>query len=708
MAKPPLSYSRIDVDAVQHQEALAAGRAERVQVSRYGIRRWVPVFAVGVSALQAVIQLYMGSAFTVELSGSLIPTLGFGLLFVLVLAVNPLVHWLELRSPRVPRPLGRVELMLIFSCMLLTSGVSTFGLVEMVVPHIATPFNPELNVPQRGWDESLTPQLNKHLYITDARAIEDYRDGFVEFAPRQDAPLMAHVRYQWYVLTHVPWWTWAKPLFWWSIFFFAMYSLFYSLAYIVLPFWSEREKLIFPLAKLPELLLPESDDSGRWLPPVMTHPEFWMGFMVSFFILLWNGGFMRENYPGLERIVMGMASWTFDGLVRGSMLERMGSGISFLFLFTAMGLAFLLPKEMSFSVWFYYLLSRVFQIVLEQTGLRPPGGDGSNFLWQSSPLTSIAGGGLLMFAGITLLLCLRQFGWLVRSRSWRKRLLYGLPVFGLMGSVAVLTLWLTWCGLDPWWALGLVVIITLMILGLMRIVAESGLYWFQCNFGPFHLFQMFGMGRVIAGLTVAPFLLIYSTLFLDMKCLMAPNMLTAAKLREDVGGARVRYHVTLATSLLVSILASYVTSIYMSYSRGAARMHWWFYNRAPVGIMDSARDLASTPPHFSAGKVSWLVIGALWVAATAYFRQTMFWVPHPIGFIMLVNPLMNQLWMSFFVAWCIKKLVLHYGGKMTSDRVRDAFVGLIMGELIAISFYTALVFITGKYPALITLNKYGP
>ncbi|MCE9588989.1 MAG: hypothetical protein K8S99_00510 [Planctomycetes bacterium] len=709
MSRESSSYSRVDVGELRRREALEAGHAELTQVARFGLRKWVAVGAVLMSVFQAVLLLYLGSEYRIELAGSLIPTMGFGLLFTLVLAVNPLLHWLELRGRRVPRPLGRAELMLVFSAMMLTSGVSTFGLVEVMVPQIAAPFNPQWNVPQRGWDEAVIPRLNRHLYITDPAVIAAYREGFLDVAPAEDARWTAHLKYQWYVLTHVPWLTWAAPLGWWLIFVGGAYVLFYSLSYVVLPFWSQREKLIFPLAKLPEALLPESDASGRWLPPVMSHPGFWLGLSVSFFVLVWNGGVFRENFPGLRPITLGMSSWTFASMVNGTIFSYIAPSISFLFLFTAMGLAFLLPQEMSFSVWFYYLASRGFLMALGFLGIqRNPWEDPWDFLWRSSRTSSMAGGGLLMFAALTLLWCLREFGWLVRSRTWAERFWYGLPVVGLGSSVAVLTAWLSWCGLDPWWALGLVTIITLMTLGLMRIVAESGIYWFQCFFGPFHLFQMLGMGRLIPNPVVAPFLAIYSVLFLDHKCFLAPNMLNAAKLREDVGGNRVRFHLTMWTSLALSVLASIVVSIFMAYSRGANRMHWWFYGTAQIWIMDTTRDLANYQPSFNASKTAWLVGGGLWVALTAYLRQSVFWFPHPVGFIMLVNPLMDQLWFSFFVAWLIRKGVLRYGGKLTFEKLRDMFLGLIMGEMLGICFYMCMIFFTHSYPANITLNKYAP
>ena len=86
---------------------------------------------------------------------------------------------------------------------------------------------------------------------------------------------------------------------------------------------------------------------------------------------------------------------------------------------------------------------------------------------------------------------------------------------------------------------------------------------------------------------------------------------------------------------------------------------------------------------------------------------TLFWFPHPIGFIMLINPLMTQLWFSFFLGWLFKKITVKYGGKATFDRVRDVFIGLILGELMAIFFWGAMSLILGVKVSGITLNRYS-
>ena len=91
--------------------------------------------------------------------------------------------------------------------------------------------------------------------------------------------------------------------------------------------------------------------------------------------------------------------------------------------------------------------------------------------------------------------------------------------------------------------------------------------------------------------------------------------------------------------------------------------------------------VSRTPPVASPSDGIWLLVGAAAMVALLYFRQTAFWLPHPIGMIMLVNPIMGAYWFSILLGWGAKSLVTKYGNKDTYGRARTFFIGLIVGEL---------------------------
>ncbi len=106
--------------------------------------------------------------------------------------------------------------------------------------------------------------------------------------------------------------------------------------------------------------------------------------------------------------------------------------------------------------------------------------------------------------------------------------------------------------------------------------------------------------------------------------------------------------------------------------------------------MQAATRIPTTEPGPEWGNITFYIIGAALVVSTLYIRRSHFWFPHSIGLIMLMNPQMSQMWFSYFIGWIFKRAVVKYGGKTTFDKTRLFFIGLIMGELIAIFIWQIL------------------
>ncbi|MCX5661010.1 MAG: hypothetical protein NTW19_15080 [Planctomycetota bacterium] len=706
-------YARIDLASLPADSASPASPTSPTSPTNdprnLALRWFVPPLAVLLSIAQSVLWIWANDVRRATLAGTLIPVLGFVLLVLAVLVCNPALRCAARLLPRgrCPRPFGRAELVTLFAAMLVTAGISTFGLAEQLVPQIASPFDPHWNTPQRGWTSSLK-NINRSLYITDPEAIRQYREGLGE-GPPDSAGWLAAWRHYAHVARAIPWSIWLWPLSSWLVFVAAAYGLFYSLAHLTLPLWARREQLIFPLAKLPESVLPEADRPLGVVPALFRGPGFWFGFAIVFSVLTWNGLVQSGFFPaGIAPITLGMHATGVAKTLHDFTLGRLG--IAALVLFTATSLAFLIPAEMSFSVWFYYLYGRAVVLIAIWLGYGQSTYDfPSDYFWNTNISAAQGSGAMFAFSAISLSRCLLDFRRLAAGRTLGRKALIAAPILGLVASMAVLTAWLQWNNLGWGWSLLFVLVMTLLTVGLMRIVAESGIYWIQAHTGFFHLYKMFGLSSLLAPAVVAPIFPIYALLFLDVKCLLAPNLLNAAKLRESVGGNRATFHVTLILSIASSVAASILFAIFLAYLRGADRMHYWFYGICQNRVFDTARDIAlRSPASANLVNTGWFGFGCVWVVLTMLLRRQLFWVPHPLGFIMLSNPLMDQLWLSFLLAWIFKKLVVKYGGKATFDKARAVAIGAITGELTAIVVWIAIALLAGIDMPYITIDRYGP
>ena len=156
-------------------------------------------------------------------------------------------------------------------------------------------------------------------------------------------------------------------------------------------------------------------------------------------------------------------------------------------------------------------------------------------MWENNPVSAQGGGALLFFSGLCLVRCLRDFVHSARGKSLHQKLKLSIPVIGFVISVAVLAAWLKWNHIPLLWALLIVGFPCLLTIGLMRIVAEGGIYWFQSHFSFFHLFKVLGLGKVLSPVLLGPLMAIYWVLFLDLKTFLAPNLLNGVKMQQDAG-----------------------------------------------------------------------------------------------------------------------------------------------------------------------------
>lgn len=736
MARWP--YQRVDPDRVDTDTAdrPAAPPAPESPTSpppadtRY-IRWPIAPLAVGLSALQAIATVLAVHLYGVWLTATMIPICGFALLFLLAIAINP--AWARLRERfgwPLPRPFSRLELVHLFAAMLVTSGVSSYGLSQQLVPLIAAPWNADWNTPQRGWSKDLLPHLNPNLYITDAETLRPFHEGISRDErgrsfepPRESAPWSEWAAYHWKVIRLVPWGAWVRPLLGWSVMIGASYLLFYALTYLVLEQWTLGEKLIFPLSRLGEAMLPDAvaprdrAHAVSAIPACLRGWGFWLGFAVSFGVQSFNAW-----NPLQLHIPLGVNSWVVNNLLANSWLKGLvgnnNQALMFFTIFTAIGLAFLLSTEITFSIWFYFILAKLILLAAVWQGYGTNLDDFPyDWLFQSNAISSQAGGAVMCFSAIVLWRCGSDHLRASAGTPPIERLRHSAPVVGVFTACAILVAWLGWNGVPTLWASVYVLITTLVCLGMMRFVAEAGIYWFQITTGFFHLHRILALGRVIAGPIIAPLVPIHSVLFLDVKCLLSGHLVTAGWLerRVNVGNAdeaatrraRRRYHSTLILSIIVALAVSVVATIYVAYWRGGYQGQRWVFVSGPQHFIDSGLNAAKTPPSFESGNALAFAFGIVWCAFSVWVRRSVFLFPHPIGYIMLANQMIPYLWFSCFIGWLCKKIVIRYGAKYTFDRVRDGFIGLIFGELVAIAVWFTYSLIANEPTGVLDLNRYA-
>lgn len=495
------------------------------------------------------------------------------------------------------------------------------------------------------------------------------------------------------LLGDVPWTDWVGPLGRWILLVLIVYTLLMTFNGLIFRQWAYHEKLLYPLAELPLTLCGADDVEQRRIPALYRSGLFWTGVAVSAFVLGWNILATRQIIPGINRIPL-VFDW--DPYIRGSMFSGLRPRASHEVFFTMIGISFLIPARISKSLWGFHALYMALLLTLVWLG---HGVNERSFPTNMTMVlnfrTAIGGGALIAFSAMTLWTCRRYlfcaaFPKTIRDLepAERKELRISSALF-LVSSILLIVLISYGMGAHPLFAIFCYLVIIVITIGLVRVVAEGGLLVFQCYFGPFHIIRSAtGMHRSWTSVSLfAPLVVFYYVLFFDLKTFIAPAMANALKIRDRLGLQRLRFHGAVFLGIGAATVTALVTHVILAYQHGANSMHQWFYNAGPRrSLFGSITDMAVGNPVDQSGGLYWMLAGIAVMMALLVLSRRRSWLPHPIGLVMWVNPVMWALWFSIFIGWIFKTFVSRYGDHNTYLRFREFFIGLIVGELIMCLF----------------------
>ena len=265
-----------------------------------------------------------------------LPPAVIGVFFFLVLG-NRLLARLNDQFALSPR-----ELMCIYCMMLVASMISSRGVMEKLIPALIAVnyFTNETN----SWDTLFCPHIKPWL---------------IPFSPEQkgQAPIAISFYEGNRAGDAIPWRAWLEPLCAWGLLVFLVFTAFLCLAAILRKQWIENEKLSFPLVSLPLEFVHEGRGFFR-------NRLMWLGFALPAFIFTLNG--LHEIWPQIPNL-------SLRYLLNQYFTEQPFNAIAYtpIFLsFAAIGFFYLLPTQLLFSLWFFFLLTRFQDVVAALFGLR--------------------------------------------------------------------------------------------------------------------------------------------------------------------------------------------------------------------------------------------------------------------------------------------------------------------------------------------------
>ncbi len=525
-----------------------------------------------------------------------------------------------------------------------------------------------------------------------------WREMFFEYIPAWTVPSLSAEApaVKWAFLgmpsaASFPWQAWVVPLAVWSTFFVLLMLNYVFLASLFQRQWIERQRMLFPLATIPVELV--KYQGQEIVPRVFKSGLFWAAFLIPFCVYSWNA--LHYHYPTMTLIdLRPQLPQVFGGRPWNEL-----NGLRFNIYFDAIGITYLLPGEIGFSLWFFWVLKNMLRVARNATGYT-----------QHVPFFGDVGVGSYLLLGLSTV-------WLAR-RSLRDTYLRTVgrcaqkqgksedaegqdlvrPAVAFWGFGATFVGLLIFCGLlgvDWKLALFMLSIFLLSSLVVSRLVSEAGIFvvWsplWSAWVGQDFVTKMFGAGALGARNITA--LSLVNIQIGDTASLALASIFQGYKVVSS--GALQRRHalVLVCVALAVGIVASHPASLYAIYSRGIPALGWWLRDSGTILPNSIARNLENPASMFTAGNYGNMALGAGIIMLLNLLHTRFLWWPlHPLAWAATFSSVVSERFgFAFLSGWLLGRMATKVGGYVTYRRFRPFVIGLIVGHGTTLLIWTVI------------------
>lgn len=596
-------------------------------------------------------------------------------LFTALVFLNAvLVSWAKVRL------LSATELGLVFIMALVSASIPTWGTSTYLIAVIAAP--QYFASPENGWNESIVRFIQTWLVPQDALALKWFYNGI----PAGKS---------------IPWGAWAVPLFWWISLVMAVFFFCHCLVAALRKQWVEYERLPFALMEVPQQLI--SIPEGSAWPGFVHKRVFWIGFGLPFAIVMWNTvTYFTPAFPPIPTAFFGYLQ-----------IGREFPAIEPIVNFAIVGCTFFVHLDVSFSIWFFTLLTMLQEGLFNRLGFTIPGRD----VYTMGPEAI----GWQAFGAMAVMVV--NLFWIARGHFrniWRKAwtndpaiddsdelMSYRSLVIGLALSLLYIVFWLWRSGMS-FLGLSLFILATIILYtGITRVVMEGGLLFVR---GPL-VGQTF-VGYALGGPNMSveshvAFGLSYSWHHELEEFFMAASA-NSSKITDHMKMRRSSVTICIMLAALVAVLVSTVYALYMGYSYGAYNYGGWMFDYgSQVPYVEVLRKINETEgPDWT--RLGFAGLGAGIMGWLIFMRYRFPWWPiHPIGMpVGICSYPVTIFIFSIFLAWLLKWIIMRSGGIQLYHRAQPFFIGIILGYFtgIGISFVVDMIWFPGQghsiYPVI--------
>jgi len=565
------------------------------------------------------------------------------------------------------------ELLMVWIQMVMVSGIAYTGLVRTFFINLTAPYH--FATVGNRWKDVLFPLLPKSWYPQSQKAIENLYNG-----------LPGGHNMGWLeILQQIPWTAWLHPLLVWGAFILLCYFVMICLVNLLSTQTLKNERMNFPLLRVPQMLQQAFDDNG--LGTFFKNRFLIAGLLTTIGLHLLNGlHFYFPAVPQIPTLILAGPYFPTYGLFSGFHKLKIYIYPAFI------GFAFLTPKQISFSFWFFFITGGLLIGLLGLLGFNIPAAAlGISFgptLSRPEETQMIGAYGIFFLFLIWLarqhiinvLRCALTFT--KGDNSGAEWFSNTVAFWGLVIGTLGIMIWCHYYGMPFSVSFLLIGACFMVMLVATRVICQGGLAYFTLTAAPVDgLIWIFGpafftnIGLLISGV-------VQKILFVDLRESLMPSLLHASKITQNMTRMRMIFGGILIT-LVTGLAISFFSMLTLCYKFGIRELNLDSATRTTVNVYENIFTLIDTPVKTSHWVIVFAVAGACVMLILAICYHRFYWWPlHPLGYLTAYSSAMRILWFSFFIGWICNALCMRYGGVHLFKKLRYFFVGLIIGDFL--------------------------
>jgi hypothetical protein len=575
-------------------------------------------------------------------------------LLLLVGCLNPLLKRLD---PRLP--FNSSELITVFTMTIVGLPLVTTGWAQAILPsRIAFRY---YATPENGYQRDFFSFVKSWVGPADPEVVRGFYEGGA---------------------AAVPWLAWMPSLLVWGAFTLVFYFTFVCLAVLVKDHWMERERLSFPLLKLPLELIASAERRDS----ILKNRLLWLGCLIPLVLHTLNG--LNAYIPGMPTIDI---RFDISGKLHNYPWSNM-SGVGIFFRPLLVGVGYLMNLDVSFSLWFFFLVQKLMLVV---SAAMAWGGTESSM--SGFPFANQQRSGAVIMLGLVYIWMLRKHlgssfaasffragrdNETVKEQGQASQRLAWLGLIG--GSLAVV-------GFSVALGMSLVVgscfflLIFLHIFVLTKVRAEGGVPCIYVYEPPGDILKM-PLGSHALGTSNLTGMALLGWIMQDARAAMMPNMLDGYKLNRDDRKPFKGMMLVFLVAILAGMICGVWTQFELCYEYGMNSLGRWRSNESHRWFQELSGLIQNPSQAKSMMPMAFVGVGALITALLSFLRMRFLWWPfHPIGY--AFGSILWVEWSCIFFGWLARLVIHRLTGGRGYRRFLPFFLGLIMGDFIMYGFW---------------------